>query len=260
MKTPGLLVLVILAAGAAALAADVGFKDTPMLPGGKWHVHDSDRPQPPVVAPAAEDKPGAPPADAIVLFDGKDLSQWKGNDGPAKWTVKDGEFITNGTGGIETVQPFGDCQLHIEWATPKPTKGSSQDRGNSGVFLMGRYEIQVLDCYKNPTYADGTAGAVYGQSPPLANVSRPPGEWQTYDIIFMAPRFKDGAVETPGYVTIFWNGVLVQNHTAILGSTGHKIAPKYSPHGLKGPLALQDHGNPVRFRNVWVRELKAPAP
>jgi hypothetical protein len=260
MRAAVLPVLVVLAVAAAALAADFGFKDTPMLPGGKWHVHDSDRPQPPVVKPAAEDKPGQPPADAVILFDGKDLAQWKGKDGPAKWTVKDGVFITSGTGNIETVQQFGDFQLHIEWATPAPPKGNSQDRGNSGVFLMNRYEIQVLDCFENPTYADGTAGAVYGQYPPLANVSRPPGQWQTYDIVFTAPRFKDGAVETPAYVTLFWNGVLVQNHVAVMGSTGHKILPKYTPHGPKGPIGLQDHGNPVRFRNVWVRELKSPAP
>ncbi len=266
MKMPVLVMLVAVAAAGAAVvfAAELkntdGFKDTPMLPGGKWHVHDPDRPQPPVVTPAAADKPGQPPSDAVVLFDGKDLSQWKGKDGPAKWTVKDGVFIANGTGGIETVQQFGDCQLHVEWSAPTPAKGNGQDRGNSGVFLFGRYEVQVLDSYQNPTYADGGAAALYGQYPPLANVNRPPGEWNTYDIIFIAPRFKDGTVETPGYLTVLQNGVVVQDHVTVLGSTGHKILPKYTPHGLKGPVGLQDHGNPVRFRNIWIRELKEPAP
>jgi hypothetical protein len=263
MKASIVLVLLVVAAAgtglvlAAELKNTEGFKDTPMLPGGKWHVHDPDRPQAPVVDPGpAAEKPLPPPADAVILFDGKDLSKWKGKDGPAQWAVKDGAAITNGTGEIRTAQDFGDFQLHIEWSTPTPPKGNGQDRGNSGVFLFGRYEIQVLDCYHNVTYADGSAGAVYGQTPPLVNACRPPGEWQTYDILFTAPHFKDGAVETPAYVTVLQNGIVVQNHTQILGATGHKISPKYTPHGAKGPIMLQDHGNPVRFRNIWIRELK----
>ena len=264
MRTAAFLMLAAVAAAGVgcAMAAEMrnteGFTETPMLPGGKWHVHDPARPQPPVVKPGpGPDKPLAAPADAIVLFDGKDLSAWKGNDGPAQWSVKDGAMAPNGTGEITTRQEFGDFQLHIEWAAPTPPAGRGQDRGNSGVFLFGRYEIQVLDSYRNPTYADGGAGSVYGQYPPQVNVCRPPGEWQTYDIIFTGPHFKGNAVATPAYVTILQNGVVVQDHVAILGSTGHKILAKYTPHGPKGPITLQDHGNPVRVRNIWIRELKA---
>ena len=268
MRMPVLLMLIALAAAGAASFSSAeaqnteGFKDTPMLPGGKWHVHDPDRPQPPVVTPgAAPEKPAAAPSDATVLFDGKDLSAWKGAKGAeAKWTVRDGAMITNGTGDVFTKQEFGDFQLHIEWSAPTPVKGDGQGRGNSGVFLFGRYEIQVLDSFKNPTYADGSAAAVYGQTPPQVNAIRAPGEWQTYDIFFTAPRFKDATLEKPAYVTVLVNGVVVQNHTEVLGDTGHKILPKYSPTGPKGPIKLQDHGNPVRYRNIWIRELKAPAP
>ena len=206
-------------------------------------------PEPKVVDPG---EPGKPPADAKVLFGGKDLSQWKNGE---KWPVKDG-IAFSGSGSIETKEAFGDCQLHIEWATPSEVKGDGQGRGNSGVYFMGRYEIQILDSYNNPTYPDGSAGALYKQQPPLVNVSRKPGEWQMYDIVFTAPRFEaDGKVAKPGHVTVLHNGVLVQNHTEIEGTTAWDAAPKYSAHAAKLPLTLQDHGNPVRFRNIWIREL-----
>jgi hypothetical protein len=202
--------------------------------------------------------PGPPPSDAIVLFDGKDLSQWQSEkDGSAaKWTVQDGVMTANKTGSIVTKQGFGDCQLHIEWATPEVVEGSGQDRGNSGVFLQGRYEIQVLDSYNNLTYFHGQAGAVYKQHAPLVNASRKPGEWQSYDIIFHAPRFDDkGNVTCHGTVTVLHNGVLVQDNAEILGATSHVGYPKYAAHSLKEPLILQDHNNPIRYRNIWVREL-----
>jgi hypothetical protein len=198
------------------------------------------------------------PSDAIVLFDGEDLSQWKSDKdgGPAKWEVKDGAATVNGTGGISTKQGFGDCQLHIEWATPAEVKGEGQGRGNSGVFMQGRYEIQILDSYQNKTYYHGQAGAVYKQYAPLVNACRKPGEWQAYDIIYHAPRF-DGAGKLlkPGTVTILQNGVLIQDHVEIMGPTASPGKPKYEAHPLKQPLALQDHHNPVRFRNIWIREL-----
>jgi hypothetical protein len=244
--------------------APVGYTDTPQLPSG-WRVHDIDRPQPAVVTPG--DKPGAPPSDAIVLFDGTDLSNWVGTKqdnqkkgkynpkGEALWKVGNGYMECTPTGDIFTKQAFGDCQLHVEWQTENPPKGDSQGRGNSGVFLMGLYETQVLDCYENRTYADGGAGCVYGQTPPLVNACRKPGEWQVYDIIFQAPRFDGDKLVSPAYITTFLNGVLVQNHTEILGPTNHKKLPVYKPHAAKLPIKLQDHNNSTRFRNIWIREL-----
>jgi len=202
--------------------------------------------------------PGPPPSDAIILFDGEDLSQWKcdKDGGPAKWEVKDGVARVNGTGGISTRQGFGDCQLHLEWASPAEVKGSGQGRGNSGVYMQGRYEVQVLDSYNNKTYFHGQAGAIYKQYAPLVNCCRPPGEWQTYDIIYHAPRFGSaGDLLKPATITVLQNGVLIQDNVEIKGSTGPKGKPKYEPHPLKQPIALQDHGNPVRYRNIWVREL-----
>ena len=235
-----------------------GYKDTPLLPGTPWHVHDPDRPQPTVVTPgtfSTASEPGKPPSDAIVLFDGKDLSQWRSaNGGPAPWKIQDGT-MTPSNGDIRTAQDFGDVQVHVEFAEPVPATGKGQGRGNSGIFLQGQYEFQVLDSYESSTYADGQAGALYGQRPPLVNASRPPGEWQVYDLVFTAARFKEGVLVTPAYVTAFHNGVLVQNHVAYLGPTGHRTLAHYAPLSLTGPLKLQDHHNAVRYRNIWVRPI-----
>lgn len=232
-----------------------GYRDTPHLPGGQWRVHDADRPHPPVVTPGA--KVGDAPSDAVVLFDGKDLSKWRGDRGDAKWDVVDGVIVARkGGGSLISREEFGDAQIHVEWAAPNPPEGKDQGRGNSGVLIFGRYEIQILDNFQNPTYADGHAGAVYGQHPPLVNALRPPGEWQSYDILFTAPRFKDdGSVETPARVTVIVNGVVVQNHSEIYGSVAFRDLGRYQKHGPKGPILLQDHGNPVRFRNIWVRPI-----
>jgi Domain of Unknown Function (DUF1080) len=240
----------------------LGYKDTPMLPGDKWHVHDGDRPQPPVINPgtlSTQEQPGRPPSDAIVLFDGKDQSHWRtGKNGPAAWRIEESALVIKpGAGDIISKDEFGDCQVHLEFAAPMPPRGRDQGRGNSGVMLFGRYEIQVLDSFQSLTYADGQAAAIYGQYPPLVNATREPGQWQTYDIIFTAPRFKeDGSLESPAFVTMLHNGVLVHNHTPLLGPMAFRAQPKYTPHGPKGPILLQDHGNPVRFRNIWVREIK----
>lgn len=229
-------------------------------------MHDRTEPLPPVVTPptpSTQQQHGRPPSDAIVLFDGSDLSQWVSMDGsPARWAVKDGYMeCVAGSGNIRTLQNFGDCQLHIEWSTPAPPKGEGQGRGNSGVFFgLNRYEVQVLDSYGNKTYADGSAGAVYGQYPPLVNASLPPGQWQTYDIIYIAPRFDStGKLVSPAYLTVFHNGVVVQYHVPLTGPTGWLERRPYEPHPEKLPISLQDHGNPVRFRNIWVRELGKPS-
>jgi hypothetical protein len=227
-----------------------------------WKIHDPNRPLPPVIEPgtsSAQDSPGRPPSDAVVLFDGKDLSKWAHKDGSAaKWKVENGyaEVVAK-TGYIYTREAFGDCQLHVEFTEPLPAKGESQDRGNSGVFLQGLYETQVLDSYQSKTYADGQAGAIYGQYPPLVNASRPPGQWQVYDIVFHGPRFdKDGKLLRPARETVFHNGVLVQDSVELTGPTAHGKRPPYEPQPEKLPLALQDHGHPVRYRNIWIRELK----
>lgn len=232
-----------------------GFQDTPMQPDGKWHVHDPARPQPPVVTTGKFSEEAAPPSDAIVLFDGKDLSHWrdKKTSGAAKWKIEDGAMVS-AKGDVESTDQFGDMQLHLEFREPVLHGRKGQDDGNSGVYLMGRYEIQVLDCYHNKTYADGTTGAIYGQHPPLANACRPPGEWQTYDIIFNAPHFDaQGKLLKPAYVTVLLNGVVVQNHQAIRGNTNWRDPGHYTPVGPKGPLLLQYHNNSVSFRNIWVR-------
>lgn len=223
----------------------------------QWAVHDESRPHPPVIRPGETDND--PPSDAIVLFDGTDLSVWKStkDGGPAKWKVQDGFMeVTPKAGDIQTRQAFGSCQLHIEWRTPDLVKGESQGRGNSGVFLMEKYEVQVLDCYNNVTYADGQAAAIYGQNPPLVNVCRKPGQWQSYDIIFHAPVFEGDKVIKPATITVLQNGVLVQDHWVIKGTTFWKKRAYYEPHTEKLPLRLQDHGNPTRFRNIWIRPLE----
>lgn len=242
-----------------ALSAFLALLSSPVPAGAQqWPVHSMDRPRPPVVDPGPERAPVPPPSDAIVLFDGKDLGQWHSEDStPAKWIVRDGYMeVAPRTGAITTKRAFGDVQLHVEWATPTPPKGEGQERGNSGVFLMTHYEIQVLDSYHSDTYADGQAGAVYGQTPPLVNASRPPGAWQTYDIVFHRPRFAaDGSVRDSARVTVLHNGVLVQDNTVITGWTVHGRRAHYEPHGDRLPLLLQDHGNPIRYRDIWLREL-----
>lgn len=211
-------------------------------------------PEPKVVEPGTA---GSPPSDALVLFDGQDLAAWEGGD---KWMVADGA-ATSAKGSIRTKQAFGDCQLHLEFATPEKVSGKGQGRGNSGVYLMGRYEVQILDSYENETYFDGQCAAIYKQSPPLVNACRKPGEWQTYDILFTAPRFDEhGKLVSPGYVTVLHNGVVVQNHWELLGGTSYTEAPSYKRHAAKDKIELQFHGNPVRFRNIWIRELEARAP
>jgi hypothetical protein len=226
-----------------------------------WNIHDPNRPVPQVIDPgtaSTPDTPGRPPSDAVVLFDGKDLSAWADKDGkPARWKVENGYMqVLPESGYIFTRKAFGDCQLHVEFAEPVPPTGESQERGNSGVFLMGLFEIQVLDSYQNKTYADGQASAVYGQYPPLVNASRPPGQWQAYDIIFHGPRFaKDGKLRRPAHVTVLHNGVLVQDNVEPTGPTAHGQRPPYTPQPEKLPLALQDHGDLVRYRNIWIREL-----
>jgi hypothetical protein len=220
-----------------------------------WKIHDMNRPLPAVVSPA---KAGEAPSDAILLLNGKDLSNWTGEKGGAPgWVVENGYAeVKPGTGSISTRQAFGDCQLHVEFREPVPARGESQERGNSGIFPMGLYEIQVLDSYQNRTYADGQASAVYGQYPPLVNASLPPGEWQTYDIIFHGPRFAaDGTLQQPARVTVLHNGVLTQDNVELTGPTANGRRPPYEAHARKLPLTLQNHGNPVRFRNIWIREL-----
>lgn len=238
-----------------AQSSVVGYDDTPMQPDGKWRVHDSKRPRPPVIAPGSL-AAIAPPADAIVLVGaGSDLGQWQGADGaPATWPMANGVMQT-GKGMLSTRAAFGDVQLHLEFATPERVEGVGQGRGNSGVFLAGVFEIQVLDSYDNLTYADGQAAAMYGQFPPLVNASRPPGEWQSYDITFTAPKFDGARLVTPAVVTVYHNGVLVHNARAFWGPTAHRAIGTYEPSNARGPIRLQDHGNPVRYRNVWLREL-----
>jgi hypothetical protein len=256
-------VLSLVSAGRAANTGSAFYGDAPDEH-HPWAIHDHNRPQPPLVTPGSfstQEKPGVPPSDAIVLFDGTDLSKWEADEGngvPTKWVVKDGAMeCVPGSGYIRTREKFGDCQLHVEWASPTRVEGESQGRGNSGVFLMGLVEIQVLDNYNNPTYADGFAASVYGVNPPLANALRPPGQFQTYDIVFRRPIYKDGQAIDPGSVTVFLNGVLVQDHTRLEGGTGHMARSKPGPFPDAGPLKLQDHGNPVRFRNIWYRPLPA---
>ena len=250
----GLTVLAVLSSGTGLAQSESGYK-----------MHDWNRPRPPVVdpgTPGSQEAPGKPPSDATVLFDGKDLTQWCAMDGsPTKWVNKDGVMeCVAGSGMIRTFQNFGDCQLHVEWSAPVPPMGKSQGRGNSGVFLMGLFEIQVLDNFENETYADGYAGSVYGEFPPLVNPARPPGQWQTYDIVFARPRFDPkGQLVSPARLTLLYNGVLAQNDVALTGPTTWMVHLPYSPQAEKLPLSLQDHGNPVRFRNIWIREVGADA-
>jgi hypothetical protein len=252
------LFLLIGSVGSGQAPAPVGYDDTPMQPNGKWLVHDGKRPQPSIVTPAVTNDKAVPaPSDALVLVgSADDLSAWQMTDrSPATWMMKAGVLLT-GKGMLQTKREFTDFQLHVEFATPAEVKGDSQGRGNSGVFLLGKFEIQVLDSYHNLTYPDGQAAAMYGQHPPLVNASRRPGEWQTYDIIFTAPRFNaQSALEKPAVVTVLHNGVLVHNGAEFWGPTRHRSLMPYTADMAKGPIALQDHGNPIRYRNIWIREL-----
>jgi len=225
----------------------LGYDDTPLIPGTSWHVHDGMRPQPRMVESG---RAGGAPADAIVLFDGSDMDEWN-----KSWKVMDGYMEVNGKGSITTRKTFGDCQLHLEFATPGEVKGNGQGRGNSGIHFMGRFEVQILDSFENQTYPDGQCASLYGQCPPLANVSRGPGEWQSYDIVFKAPQYKGKELTRPASVTVFHNGVCVHAEREFIGSTAHRAVARYSGTDNTGPIGLQDHGNPMRFRNVWVRPL-----
>lgn len=224
---------------ASSIASPVSAQE--YLNGIKWE-------KPPIVTPGESDN--AAPSDAIVLFDGKDLSQWNNGE---NWTVEDGCAIT-GRGKIVSKESFGDCQLHVEWSAPIPPKGNGQGRGNSGIFLMDKYEIQVLDSFDNETYHDGQAGAIYKQTPPAVNAMRAPGKWNSYDIFWTAPRFDDGGkLRSPAYITAVHNGVLILNHFELKGDTPYTRPPRYQAHAPQGPISIQDHGNPVRFRNIWIR-------
>ena len=242
----------------SALLISLSMAASPAAAETSWRQHDMARPRPEVVTPPAQQLPAAAPEGAVVLFGGTDLSQWESvNGGPAPWTVEGEAFVVEpGTGAIQTKEGFGDAQLHVEWSAPTEIVGESQGRGNSGVFLMKVYEVQVLDSYQNESYADGQAAAIYGQYPPLANAMRPPGEWQAYDIFFRRPRFSEaGALLEPARITVLHNGILVQNNEELWGGTNWLQASPYSSHPDALPIMLQDHGNPVRFRNIWVRPL-----
>ncbi len=230
-----------------------GYTDTPLIPGSKWKVHDQARPQPPKVAPGTGDLGQTPPSDAVVLFDGTNLDCWKGDDAKKRSGIKDGAFDILATDQLTTVGDFGDCQLHVEWKTPT----EPQDRmnwGNSGVLIFGCIEIQVIESHHSFIYADGNAGALYGQYPPLVNPARKPGEWQSFDIAFTAPKIENGKQVQPAYVTVFYNGVLVQNHREVLGKVAHRDVP--APMDIeKGPIVLQQHGSAVQYRNIWIRPI-----
>ena len=247
-----LLMIVLLLGAHLAQAGKYGYTDTPFLPGGKWRVHDKNRPLPVMVRPGPPCFAAAP-SDAVVLFDGKDLSQWKG---VKPGGLGGGSFDVHKTGQIQTKQNFGDCQLHVEWQIPAKPDGNWTIWGNSGVYLLGLYEVQIIESYTYQIYADGIGGAIYGQTPPLVNASLPPGQWQSYDIACTAPRFDTaGKLLQPAYFTVFWNGVLVQNHVAAIGPTRHKALAVYDNKATAGPVLLQDHGSHVRFRNIWIRPL-----
>lgn len=239
----------LLLSGSASDAAQQGKKSKQAKQPTKPYESGIVWAEPKMVTPGTN---GSAPSDAIVLFDGKNMDAWTGGE---KWTIENG--VGTAKSFVSTKQNFGDCQLHVEFATPKEVRGSGQGRGNNGIgFMNAQYEIQVLDSWNNPTYFDGQAAAIYKQRPPLVNASRPPGEWQTYDIVFEAPRFAGDMLKRPAYATVFHNGILVQNHVELIGDTPYDRAPKYTPHPEKMPLVLMYHGNPVQFRNIWIREIK----
>jgi hypothetical protein len=248
----------LVGADAGQDAKEPGYDDTPFLPHSPWRVHDRKRPQPPIVDPGTgtpSSRPGAPPSDAVVLFDGKDLSQWVG--GGEKGIGEDGSLDIFKAGELRTKRSFGDCQLHVEFASPAKADGGPMVWGNSGVFFVDQFELQMIESHDSHIYADGNNGAIYGQVPPLVNASRSPGEWQAYDVVFTAPRWEGDTLVKPARFTVLHNGVLVQYHQAALGPTGHRISPKYDPKakGTEGPIRLQKHGSAVRFRNIWIRPL-----
>jgi hypothetical protein len=252
-------VAVLAAVSLSAAEKNLGYTNTPFIPGSTWRVHDGTRPQPRIITSGATfSEMAAPPSDAVVLFDGKDFSKWQaGNGGEVKWKLENGYMETTPKAGIiRTKDQFSDFQLHLEFATPEKVVGDGQGRGNNGVNIFGRYEIQVLDSYNNKTYPDGQAAAIYGQTPPLVNASRPPGAWQTYDIVFEAPRWDaEGKLTKKGAFTVFHNGVCVHNRRELVGRTQHQALPTYGKPQEKGPIELYEHGNPVRFRNIWIRPL-----
>ena len=256
-----LTLLITSVAVCAAQNHDLGYDNTPSYPGSKWRVHDSSRPRPEMVTPGSCNGPSAkPPADADVIFDGTNTSKLvtiqKGQAGPVSWKVENGYMeVIPRMGGVTTKESFGDMQLHVEWASQSVIQGTSQNRGNSGIMIMGQYEVQVLDSYDNPTYADGQAASIYGQYPPIVNASCKPGEWQAYDIFFEAPKFEGDKLVKPAYVTVVHNGILVQNHEQILGTTPHASVGTYKAHG-ELPLELQNHNTSVRYRSLWIRRLK----
>jgi hypothetical protein len=259
-------VLLLVGLASSTWAADsIGYTDTPMIPGTKWHVHDKDRPRPPVITPGATFSHLAPaPSDAIVLFDGKDLSKWeKSGGGAAAWKVENGYMeVAHDAGSIQTKDKFADFQLHLEFATPAKVEGSSQGRGNSGILMTAspevQYEVQVLDSFDNITYADGQCGALYGQTPPLVNACKKPGEWQSYDIIFESPRWDaNGKNIKKANVTVIQNGVVLHHKREYIGNTPHRQVGNYDkPHPPEMPIQLQDHHNPMRFRNIWIRPIR----
>ena len=241
---------------AAKVQGDLGYRDTKVLPGQTWKVHDIDRPRPAAVdpgTPSTQERVGRPPSDAVVLFDGKDMSKWQW---PARgWKLENGylEVVAKGP-SLQTKENFGDMQLHVEWTVPPNPPRVGQWRGNSGIILMGRYEVQVLDSYDAATYADGQAASMYGQFPPLVNASRPPGQWQMYDILFEAPKFEGSNMTKPPVVTVLHNGVVVHNHQAFIGQMAHRIHKAFEAHGPEAPLMIQNHDVPVRYRSIWVRK------
>ncbi len=249
---PTVCMTVSLAVVGAGLFAFAPLQDAPQAK--EWGVHDRARPQPALVTVAAC---CAAPSDAKVLFGGSDLSALQSGDGACKWTVENGELcVAPGSGNIQTKDSFGSCQLHIEWMVPETCHCEDQHGCNSGIFFMGRYELQILGSNPNKTYVDGMAGAMYGQYPPLVNACNPNGKWNTYDVVFDAPKFNaDGSLQQAGAMTVFLNGVLVQNHSAIKGATAHAAKAAYSAHASKLPISIQDHGDPLHFRNIWIRSL-----
>ncbi len=262
LKSNAIVLLVLAFVAVSSQAAEKGkypgYLDTPIITGQKWRVHDANRPQPPVITPgqpSTQEKAGTAPSDATVLFDGTNLDQFQNKS----WKIVDGAMVV-GKGTQKTVKKFkGDLQIHIEFNFPESNK-TSQGRNNSGIFLMGRYEVQILDCFKNVTYADGMTAAIYGQQPPQINACKPQGQWQTYDILWTAPVFKDGEVVKKAAVTVFVNGVLAQHNTEFKWPSTHKRLNKYKPHAEEETINFQDHGNPVKFRNMWVREINKPEP